>query len=383
MVGSFDNHKFNDDLLLQDADRAVAAKKYPSIFHVLDHPELRNIFDEYDAPARRAKLIGLKAGLLAIGFGFGALAVAASEFLFTSPTTDHAVMRPGGWATITVATVSAMFGLLSVLIGSLGVLSAGRKREWLYRRLMTERVRQFHFQTLVFQLPCILASLKDDAAKSKFLSERALWFESFKQRLIGKLDSAFSSIIHEDEKVDTWLHDCADTRHHDALDESKDLVPLFDAYRDLRILHQIDFADYKLQDDYRIMSAAPRRQLRSLSQAVFIWIVLLFVMHVGVLIGVLFPASVFATFHSSEAIVVIIWLAMAALATRAVEQGLQPEREIERYQQYRSAVRALLERYDNASNQRSKIAIMRDMERLAFDEMRNFLITNERSRFVM
>jgi hypothetical protein len=120
-----------------------------------------------------------------------------------------------------------------------------------------------------------------------------------------------------------------------------------------------------------------------LSQIGFAWIILLLVMHLGVLGGALLPTSIFAFFHSSIAIVIIIWLALAALATRAIEQGLQPEREIERYQQYRSAVRTILERYDEASNQRSKVAIMREMERLAFDEMRNFLITNERSRFVM
>jgi hypothetical protein len=105
--------------------------------------------------------------------------------------------------------------------------------------------------------------------------------------------------------------------------------------------------------------------------------------HLGVLVGAVLPHSIWSCFHSPGAIVVIIWLALAALATRAIEQGLQPEREIERYQQYRSAIRAILERYDQAPFQTAKIEIMRDMERLAFDEMRNFLITNERSRFVM
>ena len=52
---AFDHHKFNDDLLLQDADRKLAQRKYPSIFHALDHPELRDLFCEYDAPANRAK----------------------------------------------------------------------------------------------------------------------------------------------------------------------------------------------------------------------------------------------------------------------------------------------------------------------------------------
>jgi hypothetical protein len=88
----------------------------------------------------------------------------------------------------------------------------------------------------------------------------------------------------------------------------------------------------------------------------------------GVLAGAL-PNSIFAVFRSPNTIVVIIWLALAASATRAFEQGLQPEREIERYQQYRSGIRAILERYDEASSQKSKITIIREMERLAFDEI--------------
>ena len=165
--------------------------------------------------------------------------------------------------------------------------------------------------------------------------------------------------------------------------ESKELEPVFQAYRELRILHQLDYADYKLQNDYRIISIMPRRQLAVLSQAAFTWLVLLLVMHIGILAGALFPASILGAFHSASAIVIIIWFALAALATRAIEEGLQPEREIERYQQYRSAVRAMLDRFDEASSQKSKLTVMREMERLAFDEMRNFLITNERARFVM
>lgn len=382
MAAAFDNHKFNDDLLLQDADRKLAAKKYPSIFHVLDHPELRELFVQYDAPAKRAKSTGLKAGLWAIGFGFCALAVAASEFLVTHSVGDPAGARVEDWTSVVLATISAFCGLLSFLIGTMGVLSAGRKRKWLHCRLMTERIRQLHFQTLIFRLPQIFASLRGDAAKSEFFSERALWFESFKARMVGKLDSAFASTIREQEKVDPWLHNGAETLGC-TLQETEALEPVFKAYREFRIVHQLDYADYKLQDDYHIISSMPRRQLVVLSQMAVTWLILLFVMHVGVLAGALFPASIFSTFHSSDVIVFIIWLALAALATRAIEQGLQPEREIERYQQYRSAVRAILERYDGASTQKSKLEIMREMERLAFDEMRNFVITNERSRFVM
>jgi hypothetical protein len=376
MIASFDDHKFNDDLLLQEADRNFAKKRYPSIFHVLDHPELRELFSEYDRPALRAKSTGLKAGLLAIGFGFSAFAVAASELLLTASQLEN-------WTSVVLAVISGLCGVLSVLIGSIGVLSAGRKREWLYCRLMTEKIRQFHFQTLAFRLPSILASLKGEAARSRFLSDRALWFESFKTQTVGRLDSIFASVIREDEKIDACLHGGGEAREGDTQYESNDLDPIFHAYRELRILHQLSYADYKLQDDHHIFSSMPRRQSAVLSQAVFTWIILLLIMHVGIMAGALFPNSIFAAFHSPNAIVVVICLALAALATRAIEQGFQPEREIERYQQYRSAIRAILERYDGAQSHLSKLAIMREMERLAFDEMRNFLITNERARFVM
>jgi hypothetical protein len=374
MARSVDHHKFNDDLLLHEDDRKLALAKYPSIFHVLDHVELRQLFSIYDVPANRAKHTGLTAGILAIGFGFGALGIAALELLYTQNTTYGVVL----------AIISGLCGVLSFLIGSVGVLFARRKRNWLRCRLMGEKIRQFHFQMLVFRLPEILASLKDDAAKTLFLSDRKLWFETFKAQLVGKLDSSFAAIIEEEDSINPWLFGDATKRKPAAeIQENTFLNPVFDAYRELRIVHQLDFTGYKLQDDHRIISAMPRRQLAVLSQLIFAWILLLVVMHVGVLAGALFPDSIFTVFHSREAIVVIIWLALAALATRAIEQGLQPEREIERYQQYRSGIRAVLERYDEATSQNAKILIMREMERLAYDELRNFLVTNERSRFVM
>jgi hypothetical protein len=370
MFAPSDDRKFNDDLLLLEEDRKLASIKYPTIFHVLDHPQLRQLFSQYDTPANRAKRIGLIAGFWAIGFGFGALGIGATELLFTNPTKYS----------IALAVISGLFGVLSFLIGSVGVLFAGRKRNWLSCRLLGERIRQFHFQTMASRVPEIFDSLRDNAAKASFLSKRDVWFESFKAHLVGKLDSTLAAILHEENSIDPWLHDRAELT---GMQESKELNPIFDAYREMRILHQLDYANYKLQDDHRMISAMPRRQLAVISQIVLASIILLVMMDVGVLVGALLPSSIFAGFHSAAAIVFVIWLAFAALAIRALEQGLQPEREIERYQQYRSSVRAILERYDDAPSQNAKIEIMREMERLSFDEMRNFLITNERSSFVL
>ena len=57
-----------------------------------------------------------------------------------------------------------------------------------------------------------------------------------------------------------------------------------------------------------------------------------------------------------------------ALAFRALQEGLQPEREIERYRHYRAGIRAIRDRFDQASSPAEKFEVMQEMERLTFDE---------------
>jgi hypothetical protein len=49
-------HRFNDDLLISDHDQDLAKTEYPEIYHVLDHPDLRDEFLRYDEVANKAKL---------------------------------------------------------------------------------------------------------------------------------------------------------------------------------------------------------------------------------------------------------------------------------------------------------------------------------------
>ena len=75
---------------------------------------------------------------------------------------------------------------------------------------------------------------------------------------------------------------------------------------------------------------------------------------------------------------------MVSLCAHAFAQGLQPEREVERYQQYSSAINSILTDFDGTKDATEKIKIMWQMERAAFIEMRNFFITHqERSSFAM
>jgi hypothetical protein len=368
MKPTIDGHKFNDDLLLAREDRDLAARKYPAISHVLDHPELRQLFAVYDGPANRAKRRARTAGLWAIGLVWIALVIASSEYLLA-----HSPL-----AARIFAVVSAFCGLIGVVIGGTGILFARKKQEWLHGRLMTERIRQFHFQTFVFRVPEILRSLRAEEAKAAFSLERKLWFDEFNARFHGKLDEQFTGTLEDETQKDIWLHET----ERSETSEHRDLDPIFAAYRELRIMHQIGYANHQLKDDRRVFSAAPRRQAAVFSAFGFTCIILVCVIHLGVLAGAFIKPSVWEA-NSAIASMIIIWIAIAALAVRAIEDGLQPEREVERYQQYRSSVRFVLERFDRATSQSEKLQIMQEMERLVFDEMRNFLIAGNRSRFVM
>jgi hypothetical protein len=367
MKPAIDGHKFNDDLLLAREDRDLAARKYPAISHVLDHPELRQLFAVYDVPANLAKRRARKAGLLAIGLVWFALVIASSEH-FLAHT---------GLATY-FAVISAACGLIGVIIGGTGILFAAKKQEWLYGRLLTERIRQFHFQTFVFRWPEILRSLSGEEARAAFQVQRKLWFDEFHARFHGKLDEQFTSTLEDETQKGIWLHET----EKGEISENSALDPLFQAYRELRIMHQIGYANHQLKDDRRVFSPAPRRQAAVFSSVSFVCVILVCAIHVAVLAGVLSHAPMWED-YAKIASLVIVWIAIAALAVRAIEDGLQPEREAERYQQYRSSVSFVLERFDRASSQSEKLQIMQEMERLVFDEMRNFLISGSRTRFVL
>ena len=128
-----DYHKFNDDLLLDEHDRNLAVRKYPAIFHVLDHPQLRQLFLQFDEPANREKRRGKLAGFVAIALGFIALSLAALEYPLLHQAGEHPYLLRMG-----LAASSALCGNAGVLIGGVGVLFAGRKRRWLRLRLMGE-----------------------------------------------------------------------------------------------------------------------------------------------------------------------------------------------------------------------------------------------------
>ena len=77
----------------------------------------------------------------------------------------------------------ALNGSVTVTSGTFGVLFAANKQRWLVNRFLTERLRQFHFQTLILLAPDIVQAA-DSGQWDDFTHKRANLLVSFRQDVI-------------------------------------------------------------------------------------------------------------------------------------------------------------------------------------------------------
>jgi hypothetical protein len=287
--------------------------------------------------------------------------------------------------------VAALFGVTSIWIGLFGVLYAGSKRRWLCNRLMTERLRQFHFQSFICRWSEVSASLTGVDAAEEYLKKRKTWFDNFLATLPAHLGSELTDILDDESQSKCWLHPSPESLAPTVV--PRDLEPLFAAYRELRIMHQLHYANYKLRSDGHSLSWSPRLQDGVFSYVLLLCILVILAVHLWIAFSVLLDnhlpglTSFLFDYESGNAgidvHVWVIWIAIVALATRALQEGLQPEREIERYRHYRASIRAIRDRFDQAISPAAKYETMVEMERLSYDEFRNFLLSSNEARFVI
>lgn len=367
-------HTFNDDLLANQGDGEQARTLYPDIAHVLDDPDLRQLFNSYDEPAKGAKRRSRSIGFQAVGMVTLSLLFVAAE-----PVLHHLAQSRPVLAEVIEALVyvSVFFAIVGTAWGFFGLLFRKAKSDWLLRRLMTERLRMLHFQTLVCRIPEIARSVGDPEAARKYGEERKVWLAQFIVRHKGKLAAELDTILEGGERDDFWLHP---KPSHDPANAEQAPASLFAAYRDLRIVHQLQYATYKLGEGDTFLPSLPHRQAKVFSLLSMLAVLVIVGLHIVIGLGVGLGSNEFLiTILGSIAICVAIF----ALAIRTLEEGLQPEREVERYRKYQSAVRAIRDRFDHAITNRERLMAMADMERLVFDEMCDFMETHAKARFVM
>ena len=361
--------RFNDDLLLNQVDRELAEQRFAEIFHVLDFPELRELFQRYEVLGSLGKATRHHVGLFAV-------ALAAIGLLAATPLLSDEYGKT--WAVV-IGVAAAILGMVGVWIGSFGILSGESRERWLCARLMTERLRQFQFQILTNRLPEVLSSSEAGAtAKQSFIDQRKKWFAEFRLAYEGHLPARLQAILDDDVEEDFLL--LRDEGVNAVLATGARLERIFAAYRLLRLEHQLQYANYKLRAATNFYNS-PVNQFRLLRNIGLGLILLILTAHLAVAVSLSFHWPTLAgnrVFHFFMLVLVV-----GILAARAVEEGLQPAREVERYTRYRASVVSILGRFDRAIRPDERVRIMREMERISYQEMRGFLKTHFESRYVL
>jgi hypothetical protein len=144
--------------------------------------------------------------------------------------------------------------VVSIAVGLGGALYAGAKRRWLLNRVMTERLREFHFQAFVCRWREIAASLAGPEAARAYAETREIGLHRLMAPYPGQLDSELTDLLEDETDAKCWLHQ---QQPLPAADETlPDLDELFAAYRDLRIRHHLDYANYTQRAEPLLLVAA-------------------------------------------------------------------------------------------------------------------------------
>jgi hypothetical protein len=362
-----DDFSFNDDLLLDGADRKRADRLYPAISYALYHDELCQEFVRIDPIANRAKKRSRSSGCWAVALVSFALFLAVSEPLYAK---YHE-------AAMVIAAISGLSGIVGALIGTFGVLYAKQKRTWLQNRLRTERIRLFHFCTMLRLSDLLFAGKREE-----YIERRAKLFEEFRDDVLDRARHALDQFINEQDADLTPVLPSLSGIDKGAEDQWRD------AYRRLRISRQMDFAAYKLRNDGGLLSSFPARQARVLGNFAALCVAGLILTHMGVAGDVFWGVA--ANIHSKryEALltwmhVVGLWFAIVALALRTLQEGLDPDREVERYRHYRAAMQSVKKRFEAAHSVKEAMEAAISAEHASANELLIFLRTGHEARFVM
>ena len=388
--------RFNDELLLSEEDRNLASSAYPHIYFALDHPELREEFQRVDKLANAAKRASRRVGCAALIF--------ATLSLLTFP---FAMMLQGlfseqqmrGDFLLILGILGASFGILALVFGNLGLGFGRLKRKWLQQRLITERLRQWHAQHLVAHAAEIADLAGSDEDRGAWLAQRALDFARFKRTFIDQIGSEYTkytnvsaaahsgqSIVDPRENTEFWI-DKSWAKNAAQRPENVEDAHLNEFYRALeetRIRGQIQYTNYVLSSDGKFWSS-PAKQLHILGNLSYVLVLLSFIANFIALIAAI---AVGLLGDGNDALweipsALAIAFAIIAVGARAMLEGLRPQRETRRMQFYATAVGLASRRFDEARTHNKRIEAASLLERASYDEMVEYISSNERARFVL
>jgi hypothetical protein len=368
----------NDDLLLGEKERENFYLRRGRLAPIFDWPELREAFKVPEKSAGDARKRSRRRGVIAVALGFAGLALTALTPYFAKLSSDPELVER------CIGGAAAVFIVSGTIVGFQQALIGQAKRRWLISRYWTERIRQFHFQLILNNLERAAAAVGDEAALDAWRTFRAGKFADFLHDAEQSLETAFDRLQDDHAEEDVWVDRASSQRPPTAAVTPK-LAELLDGLGALRIGVQELYAHLKLKPGFY----SPHTQaelLHGVSDAFTAAILLL-----TVAVGAVYVFEAVYVYGSEEPHLWRLWmlglagaLTAAVVALRVLNEGLLLRTESERYRWYLWSVRSIRGRFEfEKANADERIRLLRELERLAYQEMRRFLVTSKEARFIM
>ena len=358
----------NDDLVFKDDTKEHLNALFPKIAPIFIADDLHDFFNNHDWPSITAKKKARKWGKVAILLGLGGIIVAAlmPVLLMIFPVVSGPLTK----------VLSVIVGGLSVsglAVGYWMALNGKTKRDWMKNRLGTERIRQFHFQSIINNLPIVLEAINTQDF-TKWDQVRAKSLARFKNFTNKDTYENLVAVLEDEAQDAVWLEDAWHTS--DLLDDDALSAEFMDVWREQRLGVQLRYTRLVLG-----ATGSGMRQRATLIDGLITGLTL------GAMIVSLLVAVFYVTDQSdlvlaiSQAILAI--LGGGSIAARAFEEGMNFTAEKDRMEWYLASLQGIEGRLRNAQTSREYIQLMREIERLSYQEMHRFLKTMHEAKFVM
>lgn len=357
----------NDDLVFKKDTKEHLNSLFPNVAPIFMADDLHDFFNSHDWPSITAKKTARKWGKVAILLGLGGIIVAALMPVLL-------IIFPGFSSPLT-KILSVIVGALSVsglAVGYWMALNGKTKRDWMKNRLGTERIRQFHFQSIINNLSIVVEAIETqdftqwDEIRAKSLAR----FKNFTNKDTYEILVA----VLEDEAQDAvWLEDA--WHKSDRVDDA--LSPEFmEVWREQRLGVQLRYTRLVLG-----ATGSGMRQRATLINGLI----------TGLTLGAMIVSLIVAIFYITDQSALVLAISQAILAilgggsiaARAFEEGMNFTAEKDRMEWYLASLQGIEGRLRDANTSRDYIQLMREMERLSYQEMHRFLKTMHEAKFVM
>lgn len=354
----------NDDLLLSAASRTRVAELAPDLAGALDWPELRDLFVRHDALANAARRANLRTGGVALAISaFGLLVGAAMPV----------VAPPGAGRAFQLVSLAAL--TLGFALGLWHLFGAREKSRWLVNRFWTERLRQLYFQFAVNHVDLAAQSAHDPSAAEALRAARAAALDAFTGERMRDVSYSIDQLAADEAEVSPWINPHWERPAVTGTDQAR----IVDLLARQRIRVQLEYTRKKLRPGF--YSPATRSAwISALADAATFAIVVLNIV-LGVRVWHYEIALDGAEFIWWTAANALLGVTIAIL--KKVDSACQFTVEAERFGWYLASVEEIDRRFAVADSLTEKIAALRDLERLSYQELRRFIVTHRAARFLL